>query len=464
VFGHRAIAVYDRARESGLVADLLRTDEQPVTHLVIHHKLDSITVEEEKSTAYWHATEQKLYCALQSTREQLEVEVPSMIARRFVGGRSSSNFEDFVGRVVGASRAKVDQLLQKQNWSIPTEELSWIEQTLTDAKVLLNTSAEQDTEAAPTAQTSVDQSNQQIAQDSEAGDELGVQSLAAISSNDGASKSEPLPVDTPSSPPIDTPEPDVFTSLGGGNTSVPNDGQNPDGSNGILPEATPPTAEPVGGNTDKSAYGTNKHPTGQPIGGGSGNGSRQPGAGTGHHQHNGQSANGKSPSSDGSQRGRFGTYVEHDKNDDSHESSESATYDNPTDKAGMERVLEFERRAGRIPVPLAHNHPGYDIDSYDQFGSVVRYIEVKSIASTWGERGVGLTDTQFDAARTLRDSYWLYVVERAERDDYQIIRIPDPATKVTHFYYDSGWRVLHKDEALENQLTPTDLGVESIES
>ena len=117
------------------------------------------------------------------------------------------------------------------------------------------------------------------------------------------------------------------------------------------------------------------------------------------------------------------------------------------DQAGVERVLEYERQAGRDPKEMPPNHPGYDVQSRDQDGNVVRYIEVKARPGEWGGLGVSMTSTQFSHAfARLRDRYWLYVVERADQDDFEIHRIHDPARRVEQFFFDDGWRDLREQD------------------
>jgi len=112
------------------------------------------------------------------------------------------------------------------------------------------------------------------------------------------------------------------------------------------------------------------------------------------------------------------------------------------DNAGINHVLEFERKNGRFPDLKSHSHPGYDVESKDIAGQVVRYIEVKSVSGDWGEQGVTLSKTQFEKATALGDRYWLYVVERAAQNDFQIHCLQDPANQVHQFVYDSGWKAL----------------------
>jgi hypothetical protein len=108
----------------------------------------------------------------------------------------------------------------------------------------------------------------------------------------------------------------------------------------------------------------------------------------------------------------------------------------------MCRVLQFEESAGRLPSEMPHNHPGYDIESCSKVGAVERYIEVKSLKGDWDTYGRGLSRSQFIKAQELKNRYWLYVVERAEQDNFRISRIQNPAGRVGEFLYDDGWRDL----------------------
>lgn len=127
--------------------------------------------------------------------------------------------------------------------------------------------------------------------------------------------------------------------------------------------------------------------------------------------------------------------------------SEAADWDSekrgrsPVDEAGVQRVLQDERSRRRNPREMPHKNPGYDIESRDETGKIVRYIEVKSFSGQWSNTYAVLTRPQFDRANVLGDAFWLYVVERAESDEFQIYRIQNPALKANHFMFDDGWRV-----------------------
>ena len=112
--------------------------------------------------------------------------------------------------------------------------------------------------------------------------------------------------------------------------------------------------------------------------------------------------------------------------------------------AGIARVKQYEESANRDPDIMPHHNEGYDIKSYDKDGKLVRYIEVKSLSGDWDAAGVKMTHSQFDHALDNEERYWLYVVERAEREDYRIHRIKNPAERVMYFVYDSGWEGLRE--------------------
>jgi hypothetical protein len=116
-----------------------------------------------------------------------------------------------------------------------------------------------------------------------------------------------------------------------------------------------------------------------------------------------------------------------------------------TDKAGIARVLDFETQAGRFPKEMPHTNPGYDVESRDGEGAIVRFIEVKSSSGSWNDTFAVLSRTQFDKANAMDDEFWLYVVERAQSNDFRIHRIPNPAANATRFMFDNGWSALGEE-------------------
>lgn len=109
---------------------------------------------------------------------------------------------------------------------------------------------------------------------------------------------------------------------------------------------------------------------------------------------------------------------------------------------GVEKVMQYEREEGREPKDMETvqvHHPGYDIESTDENGKI-RYIEVKALSGTWDSQNPAqLTKTEFETAKKKGETYWLYIVERAESDDYEIQMIQNPANRVEYYLYDHGW-------------------------
>jgi len=127
------------------------------------------------------------------------------------------------------------------------------------------------------------------------------------------------------------------------------------------------------------------------------------------------------------------------------------------DAAGVQLVREYEERRGRTVQVMPPGNPGYDLISEPPEGEV-RFIEVKSTAGSWAERGVGLSHVQFGEAWNRRGEFWLYVVERALEPVPIVYAIRNPARRVREFMYDGNWRELAETEP-ENGPVSTATGV-----
>lgn len=96
---------------------------------------------------------------------------------------------------------------------------------------------------------------------------------------------------------------------------------------------------------------------------------------------------------------------------------------------------------------------GYDIESVDKYTGELKYIEVKGQKFGWGERGVGMTYSQFWFAKEKGKASWLYVVEDVDSDNPTIYRFNDPANMPNDFRFDSNWKELaHKDKEVVTHL------------
>lgn len=133
------------------------------------------------------------------------------------------------------------------------------------------------------------------------------------------------------------------------------------------------------------------------------------------------------------------SFLSADSDDESSLSKEEKERRRETDRAGISHVLEFERREGRFPEEMPHENEGYDIESFDASGEMVRYIEVKSLSGAWDGYNVKVTPAQFKKAQRELHDFWLYVVEHAGSEAPQLHRIQNPAGNVTEFRFDDGW-------------------------
>lgn len=126
------------------------------------------------------------------------------------------------------------------------------------------------------------------------------------------------------------------------------------------------------------------------------------------------------------------------------------------DRAGVDRVLAYERSRGREPQEQDHTNPGFDVLSRGKDDQIARRIEIKSIRGEWTIRGVMLSARQFREAEEHGEQFWLYIVENAEDGDlYRIHRIQDPANRIDFFGFDSGWQAIcEPDIELDSQGMP----------
>lgn len=163
---------------------------------------------------------------------------------------------------------------------------------------------------------------------------------------------------------------------------------------------------------------------------------------------------------------KFSTYV-YVREESSEEENSSTEVDPEVNDAGVRAVLKFESQARPTRQPedanqSNPNNPGYDIVSRDMDGEIVRYIEIKSTAGKWGERGVALSAMQFKQALELGELFWLYIVEDALSSAPNIICIQNPARRVGNFVYDVGWRSLASEEVIHRPRSILDIRRQSV--
>lgn len=105
------------------------------------------------------------------------------------------------------------------------------------------------------------------------------------------------------------------------------------------------------------------------------------------------------------------------------------------EQAAIEFILQVEPDWRRTPV----NNPGFDLFQTDVEGKPLKWCEVKSLRGAWRDHPVAMTRTQFELAREKRDSFWLYVVERASGEDRRLYAIQDPVGQAEMYTFDRGW-------------------------
>jgi hypothetical protein len=126
------------------------------------------------------------------------------------------------------------------------------------------------------------------------------------------------------------------------------------------------------------------------------------------------------------------------------------TEDEGPDPDGLERQvrMELEEKAIRLILKrdprlqrTTGNNRGFDLVELDDAGGILRWVEVKAMTGSLGDRPVCLSRAQFDCAWIQGEAYWLYVVEHAGEDGRaRLLRIQDPAGKAKNFSFDQGWR------------------------
>jgi len=64
-------------------------------------------------------------------------------------------------------------------------------------------------------------------------------------------------------------------------------------------------------------------------------------------------------------------------------------------------------------------------------------------------RGIGRSG-RFEKGITNPSTFWLYVVERAQSDDFRIHRIPNPPASANRSMFDDGWQCLAEEDEPES--------------
>lgn len=237
-----------------------------------------------------------------------------------------------------------------------------------------------------------------------------------------------------------TPEPDS-------EADAPSDGDVYEGAKDLygddMPDIPPGTPDPdcgVGVGTVAGHGGQGRSGTGTSRGDGQGNGGA----------HGGSGGHGTSDNKDSWKGGRQGkrtpghaggrpfiSYVGTHPDDDGPDPDGLVHAERmQIEERAIDLITSLEPALRRTP----EGNPGFDLFEADSGGRQIRWVEVKSMTGTLGDRPVGLSDTQFDRAREKGDAYWLYVVEHAtDLGQARVLRIQNPAGRARTFTFDHGW-------------------------
>jgi superfamily II DNA or RNA helicase len=101
--------------------------------------------------------------------------------------------------------------------------------------------------------------------------------------------------------------------------------------------------------------------------------------------------------------------------------------DDEIERIGMEAAMEHERASGRLPEDVSAENLGFDVRSTDDHGNR-RYIEVKTRA---GFGPVELTQNEVFKARSLGESYFLYVVMNAASSAHSVSIYRNPIQELS---------------------------------
>ena len=132
-------------------------------------------------------------------------------------------------------------------------------------------------------------------------------------------------------------------------------------------------------------------------------------------------------------------------------SEESISRDAPADLGDeiyREIAVAYERLFGREPELGDPHQTGWDVRSHDPETGRTRLIEVKGKGLPWTEDEVvelsrAQVATAFEARKQNASSWYLYVVERTGRENFEVLPIGNPADTATKWILRGGeWRLI----------------------
>ncbi len=325
---------YLKIKEKGMLELFLGLQERLLPQVQVYFNLGGAFQSEEPDNipAFWDYEKCQLYKS-ESSKDDWEIVMPTIIARQLIGENSRSILEYFIGGVLGASEVKAHSMIKRYNWVLPLQEEEWINKVL----------------------------------------ELPY---------------EPLLPEEEIGP---KPEHEV-------NLLVPRDV--PSDKAPIIPAPIPPRPD--------------EQP--RPIG-----------------RH--------------SPRTRRGVYVESTQPRSDSSSKARISHRTEVSQAGVNFAKAYEQKQNRLVVDMNElypNHKGWDLQSKDKEGKLVRRIEVKATEKEWSGWAVDVTSEQFVSAQKYTDDFYLYVVEYALLPEKRRLYIfHNPYEKVTDYFFDGSWKFVN---------------------
>ena len=332
---------YDQLFTNRLLELFLQTNEIHVDQLNITYLISGISALFNNGTAHWDQSIRVLYLSNQFSFDDWETEVSSIIARRMVGYQSVKHLENFIARVLGASKEKVYAIIKKKNWNFTKEEREFVQEKMKEKFIVFDHEENTNSDSTSTGQVYSDVIRRSKVSDPE-------QRREKVRSDPRARQSSSR----------------QRTELW---------------------------------------------------------------------------------------RPRMRSYAEPKEATSSERKGTDSDKKKEIEMAGVNCVMDYERRQGRYPYELPPNHEGWDINVFSKQvpddislsgDGAIRLIEVKATEYSWDGWGIGHTVAEYREARKAGGNYYLYVVEKALDGSWKKdpIIICDPVSYISEYRFDDQWK------------------------
>lgn len=386
---------FRRAKERGILTNIIRLQEIVVDQLKLHFLIDNIEIASAEFPLYIDPTNHRLYCTDPVADDDFHLDLAAQLALLLCGSRDyAAEVKNFIGTVLGKPEEAINKRIRREGWQFTPELEQWIEDEIRayqskETPIPPPVSDTGSDGAAKVAEEEKpvtvnppvnDQSNQNTDEiPVERKEEAPVPPPVSATSSDGASDNDSQEVSKPTET-TTVPEPGA-SSIGALTDGVRNRAQKETPIN--LPPPPPRKPRRIKRHRRRSVF------------------------------------------------------VEPSPIDPAKRDSIA--------QAGIEAALEYERQHGREACDMGANHPGYDILSCEQStidkAQSYRIIEVKATEGEWSEWGVALTPNEWSHACQWSEDFYVYVVEYAlDHKRRRLFVIRNPAAKVTEYRFGKQWR------------------------